>query len=42
MRKPEPWLHKQSGNWKVQFGPKQINLGKDETAAWEQVLQTHG
>ncbi len=36
MRKPEPWLHTKTGNWKVQLDSKQINLGKDEKAAWEE------
>lgn len=35
-RKPRPWLHKQSGNWKVQIAGKQINLGPDEAEAWNQ------
>ncbi|EAQ77680.1 hypothetical protein [Blastopirellula marina] len=35
-RKPKPWFHKQSGNWKVQLGTKQINLGSDEAAAWDE------
>lgn len=34
-RKPRPWLHKQSGNWKVQIHGKQINLGPDEDEAWD-------
>ena len=39
MRKPQPWFHKQSGNWKVQLGKKQVNLGKDEAAAWDQYYE---
>ncbi len=38
-RSPKPWFHKQSGNWKVQFGTKQVNLGPDETEAWKQFHQ---
>lgn len=34
-RKPQPWFHKQSGNWKVQIGRKQTNLGPNEEAAWD-------
>ena len=39
MRKPEPWFHKQSGNWKVQFHSKQLNLGKDKSAAYEKYFK---
>ena len=35
MRQPKPWFHKQSRNWKVQFGTKQINLGPDKKEAWD-------
>lgn len=36
MRQPKPWLHQQSGNYKVQFGKQQFNLGPDEAVAWEE------
>ena len=33
-RQPKPWFHKQSGNWKLQRGKEQTNLGPDESEAW--------
>jgi integrase len=34
MRQPEPFFRKQTSSWYVQIDGRQINLGKDQKAAW--------
>lgn len=36
MRSPTPWKRKQTGNWYIELGGKQINLGKDKELAFEE------
>lgn len=36
MKQPKPFFRKYTQSWYVQFGKKQINLGRDKKAAWEQ------
>ena len=35
MRTPKPFFRKQTKSWYVQLGKRQINLGRDEKAAWK-------
>ena len=36
MRVPKPFFRKYTGSWYLQLGKKQINLGPDEEAAWDE------
>lgn len=38
-RRPKMWLHKQSGNYKVQIGKRQVNLGPDKDIAADKLYR---
>lgn len=38
-RRPQPFFREFTGTWYVQLGKRQINLGPDKAAAWEQYHQ---
>jgi hypothetical protein len=39
MRRPKPWIRKQTGTWYVQINGVKHNLGSDKTAAFDQYDQ---
>jgi hypothetical protein len=42
LREPKPFFREQTQNWYLQLGKRQIPLGKDNEAAWEEYHKLMG